>query len=302
MKTKSSTAATVQPFVCGGLSAMLGSACIHPIDLSKVRLQLYGVTNPGKPLPGFVGMLVKMVQNDGITSVYAGLSAALMRQAVYGTARIGLHRYFSEELEQRNNGQPLDFGTKVISGMCSGAIAVSIGTPFDVSLVRMQADSMKSAVERRGYKNVFDALTRVSREEGLGALYSGLSPNILRGMAMNVGQLACFDQAREIISPLLGDEDSAKPSLSTRLVSSGVAGFMASLLSLPFDMMKSRMQDAGRYKGFVDCFTTVLTKEGILSFWTGFGAYYMRTAPNAMIILMSTQPITQAYRDVFELS
>jgi solute carrier family 25 oxoglutarate transporter 11 len=301
MNSNGSTAKTVQPFVCGGMSAMLASTCIHPIDLAKVRLQLYGVTNPGKPVPGFVGMLSSMVKKDGITSIYAGLSASLMRQAVYGTARIGLHRYFSEQLVERNNGKPLDFGTKVLSGMGSGAIAVTIGTPFDVSLVRMQADSMKPSAERRGYKNVFDALARVAKEEGLRALYSGLSPNILRGMAMNVGQLACFDQAKEVIAPLVGDHDPHHPTLQTRLGAACVAGFTASALSLPFDLMKSRMQDAGKYKGIVDCFTQVLTKEGPLSFWTGFGAYYMRTAPHAMIILMSTQPITQAYRNAFGL-
>ncbi len=53
---------------------------------------------------------------------------------------------------------------------------------------------MKDLKDRRGYKNVFDALSRVLREEGFGKLYSGLAPGILRGMSMNVGQMACFDQ------------------------------------------------------------------------------------------------------------
>ena len=94
----------MQPFVCGGMSAMLSSSCIHPIDLAKVRLQLYGVT-PRYAFPS-VGMLTSIVKADGITAIYAGLSAALMRQAVYGTARIGLHRYFSEQLVARNDGKP----------------------------------------------------------------------------------------------------------------------------------------------------------------------------------------------------
>ena len=139
-------------------------------------------------------MLVNMVKKDGISSIYAGISAALMRQMVYGTARIGLHRSFSDILIERNHGKSLSFGSKVASGMASGSIAVSLGTPFDVALVRMQADSMKSIDLRRNYKNVFDALIRVSREEGFGKLYSGLAPNILRGMSMNVGMMACYDE------------------------------------------------------------------------------------------------------------
>lgn len=62
--------------------------------------------------------------------------------------------------------------------MGSGSLAVCLGTPFDVALVRMQADSMKAATERRGYKNVFDALIRVAKEEGFMKLYRYLSYKI----------------------------------------------------------------------------------------------------------------------------
>ena len=114
--------------------------------------------------------------------------------AVYGTARIGLHRKISDELLERNEWRPISFAMKLFSGMLSGAIAVCIGTPFDVALVRMQSDSMRAVAERRNYKNVFDALKRIVREEGAGKLYSGLLPNVLRGMSMNAGMLACYDQ------------------------------------------------------------------------------------------------------------
>ena len=83
---------------------------------------------------------------------------------------------------------------KVGSGLVSGAIAVCIGTPFDVALVRMQSDTMQPLAQRKNYFNVIDALRRIVREESVGALYSGLAPNILRGMSMNAGMLACYDQ------------------------------------------------------------------------------------------------------------
>lgn len=189
-----------QPFVVGGASAMLASSFIHPIDLSKVRLQLYATLNPGKPRPSSLSILKEMVRTEGVSSIYAGLSASLMRQAVYGTARIGLHRTISNELSARNKGKPLSFGTKMLSAICSGSIAVVAGTPFDVALVRMQADSMKAKENRRGYKNVFDAISRVIKEEGFGKLYSGLLPNVLRGVSVNVGMMACYDQVLMQIS------------------------------------------------------------------------------------------------------
>jgi len=56
------------------------------------------------------------------------------------------------------------------------------------------------------------------------------------------------------------------------------------------------VEDGSKYRGVVQAFFKILKTEGILSFWTGFGAYYMRTAPHSMIILMSQHPIKNMYK------
>jgi solute carrier family 25 oxoglutarate transporter 11 len=190
-----SVAETLQPFVVGGIAAMFASACIHPIDLSKVRLQLHHIHHPGQPRPHAATILTNMIKTEGFFSIYSGLTASLLRQALYGSARIGLHRTFTEYVKDRQNRKPLSFGMKTVVGMASGAIAVCIGNPMDVALVRMQADSMTpDKSKRRGYTSVINALMRITKEEGFRKLYTGLSQNVLRGMAMNAGMLACFDQ------------------------------------------------------------------------------------------------------------
>ncbi|CAM9371813.1 unnamed protein product [Ascophyllum nodosum] len=302
-------AAAIQPFVCGGMAACFASCCIHPIDLAKVRIQLLGSMSPDVKKPSFPALLTHMVRTEGIGSVYAGLSASIMRQAIYGTARIGLHRSFSDKLVEMNEGKPIPFWMKTLSGMGSGAIAVTIGTPMDVALVRMQSDSMKPANERRNYKHVIDALRRCAAEEGIGALYAGLAPNILRGMSMNVGMMACYDQAKgTMMQQVFNETDEKNPSLPVKMTSSAIAGFTAAAFSLPFDMLKSRLQDMKPdskgnmpYKGLMDCARGIVRKEGPFAFWTGFTAYYGRCAPHAMIILLSIESITSAYRQVFDL-
>jgi len=303
----SSIVKTAEPFVCGGSAATFASCVIHPMDLAKVRMQLYGQLNPGKPVPGFGNILSTMVKNDGIGSVYKGVDAAIGRQLVYGTARIGLHRTFSDKLVERNDGKPINFFVKTISGMASGSIAVCIGTPFDIALVRLQSDSMAAPEDRRNYKNVFDALVRTTKEEGVGALYKGLGPNILRGMSMNVGMLACYDQAKEVVAKVLNDPMENGPSLTTKMGSSCVAGFTAALFSLPFDLIKSRLMaqkpdpQTGKmpYKGITDCAVKIFKADGPAGFFAGFSAYYGRCAPHAMIILLSIESITEAYKKAF---
>ncbi|KAG7360368.1 mitochondrial carrier protein [Nitzschia inconspicua] len=306
--SNSGIAKQLEPFVCGGSAATLASCVIHPIDLAKVRMQLYGQLNPGKPVPSFPTILSNMIKHDGFFSIYKGVDAAIGRQLVYGTARIGLHRKFSDKLVELNDGQPISFVQKALSGMASGSVAVCIGTPFDIALVRLQADGMAKPEDRRNYRNVFDALVRTVSEEGVGALYKGLMPNILRGMSMNVGMMACYDQAKEVIATLLNDPMTNGPSLATRLGASATAGFTAALFSMPFDLVKSRlmaqrpdpMTGEMPYKGISDCAMKILQKEGPMGFFNGFSAYYGRCAPHAMIILLSIESITSAYKKAFQ--
>ncbi|KAL3761611.1 hypothetical protein ACHAWU_000098 [Discostella pseudostelligera] len=329
---KSGIATIAEPFVCGGSAATFASVIIHPMDLAKasdndmnysgyqVRMQLYGQLNPGKPVPGFASILSSLIKNDGISSIYKGVDAAIGRQLVYGTARIGLHRAISDKLVESNGGKPISFGMKTLSGMASGSIAVCIGTPFDIALVRLQSDSMAPLSERKNYKNVFDALTRTASEEGAVALYKGLAPNVLRGMAMNVGMLACYDQAKEIVAKLLGDPMEKGPALTTQIGASCVAVSLFQLFCLfrflgkrpfmPFDLIKSRLMaqkpdpTTGKlpYAGVVDCTIQIFKKEGPVGFFSGFSAYYGRCAPHAMIILLSIESITKGYRSIMGLN
>ena len=121
---------------------------------------------------------------------------------------------------------------------------------------------------------------------------------------MNVGMMACYDQAKEVVAVALGDPMVKGPSIGTQLGASAIAGFTAALFSLPFDLIKSRLMAQKpdpltgemAYKGVVDCAMKIARNEGPIGFFTGFSAYYGRCAPHAMIILLSIDSITNLYR------
>ena len=50
---------------------------------------------------------------------------------------------------------------------------------------------------------------------------------------------------------------------------------------------------------YTDLFTE---QEGPLAFWTGFGAYYGRCAPHAMIILMTSERVKVLYDSAFGIT
>lgn len=53
--------------------------------------------------------------------------------------------------------------------------------------------------ERRNYKNVFDALLRITKEEGLLTLWRGAIPTMGRAMVVNAAQLASYSQAKQAL-------------------------------------------------------------------------------------------------------
>jgi len=102
-------------------------------------------------------------------------------------------------------------------------IGGAVGNPADVLNVRMQNDKALPPDQRRNYKNVFDGLIRLVREEGPMALTRGLVANTSRGVFMTAGQLASYDEFKK----LLLKSGLMKDNLGTHFTASFMAGFVA---------------------------------------------------------------------------
>jgi len=160
---------------------------------------------------------------------------------------------------------------KMLLGMFAGGAASVVGNPADLALVRMQADSVMPPAQRRGYRGITDAVVRIVREEGVAALWRGSAPTVLRAVFLNMALLATSDQIKEMLAPVLG----GKSSLSNLFVSSMAGGVAAALASLPFDMVKTRLQRMapgpdGRmpYAGVLDCMRKIAAREGLAALYT----------------------------------
>ncbi|KAJ3053195.1 putative mitochondrial 2-oxoglutarate/malate carrier protein [Rhizophlyctis rosea] len=278
----------VEPFVFGGLAGMAATVCIQPVDMVKVRIQLAGEGSKQTIRTNPFHLASTIIRQESLPTLYKGLSAGLLRQATYTTARMGLFNSFLSYFKSQNGpNQPVSFGQRAMAGLAAGGLGALVGTPADLALVRMQSDGTLPVEKRANYKGVGDALGRIARTEGVGALWNGAGPTVVRAMALNLGMLATYSEAKHQLEHHIG------PSLTTTLGASAIAGFFASFLSLPFDFVKTRLQkqrpDAmGKlpYGGSLDCAAKVAKREGVGAFYKGFSVYYFRIAPHAMITLL----------------
>ena len=76
---------------------MAATCFVQPLDLVKTRMQVHkGVEGAVKP--STMSVISGIIKNEGISTLYTGLSAGLLRQATYTTTRLGIYTWLFETL------------------------------------------------------------------------------------------------------------------------------------------------------------------------------------------------------------
>jgi hypothetical protein len=124
--------------------------------------------------------------------------------------------------------------------LVSGALGGVAGNPADLVNVRMQNDKKLPVAQQRKYANVFDGLLRIARTDGVACLWNGWAPNVARAMLMTSGQLASYDLFKQTLVTHCAFDDRR---MSTHLTASCLAGVVATVITQPVDVVKTRMMN-----------------------------------------------------------
>uniref|UniRef100_A0A8C1RUZ4 Mitochondrial dicarboxylate carrier n=2 Tax=Cyprinus carpio TaxID=7962 RepID=A0A8C1RUZ4_CYPCA len=269
----------------GGIASCGAACCTHPLDLLKVHLQTQQEVKMR-----MVGMAMHVVKNDGVLALYNGLSASLCRQMSYSLTRFAIYETVRDMMGSGGQG-PMPFYQKVLLGAFGGFTGGFIGTPADMVNVRMQNDMKLPAEQRRNYKHALDGLFRVWREEGTRKLFSGATMASSRGALVTVGQLACYDQAKQLVlgTGLMGD------NILTHFLSSFIAGGCATFLCQPLDVIKTRLMNSkGEYRGVIHCLTET-AKLGPLAFYKGLVPAGIRLIPHTVLTFVFLEQLKKYF-------
>jgi solute carrier family 25 oxoglutarate transporter 11 len=99
---------------------------------------------------GPIGTAAAIVKNEGFGALYTGLSAGLLRQATYTTARLGLHSQFVNALKESNKGENLSLAQKAGAGLAAGGLGAIVGSPA-ATYRRMVSADYSPAPGRRAF-------------------------------------------------------------------------------------------------------------------------------------------------------
>ncbi|KAH8404612.1 hypothetical protein KR215_004940 [Drosophila sulfurigaster] len=284
-------------YIIGGASGMGATLCVQPLDLIKNRMQISGAGSGKKEFRNSFHCIQTVISREGPLALYQGISAALLRQATYTTGRLGMYTTLNEEYRDRFQRDPNVIASMAM-GTIAGAVGAFIGTPAEVALVRMTSDGRLPVAERRNYSNVFNALVRMTREEGLTALWRGCVPTMGRAMVVNMTQLASYSQFKTYFrtGPLKMDE-----GIKLHFCASMLSGLLTTIASMPLDIAKTRIQNMKtingkpEYRGTIDVLLRVIRQEGVFSLWKGFTPYYFRLGPHTVLTFILMEQLNQGF-------
>ncbi|KAJ1508560.1 hypothetical protein HMI54_003197 [Coelomomyces lativittatus] len=272
--SNSSTSSSIKSFLSGGFGGICLVVAGHPLDLIKVRLQT------GHQYKGMLDCAKQTVAKEGIRGLYKGMATPMLGVTpVFSVCFWGydvgkqLAGWFGGPSKEKN--APLSLTQIAFAGAFSAIPTTFLMTPMEriKCLLQVQtADTIK-------YHGPMDAAKHIVREQGMKGLFTGTSATLLRDGVGSIGYFVAYEGIKRALTP----ENASASDLSPFAVfmAGGMAGMVNWMLSIPMDVLKSRLQTAppGTYSGLRDVFSKTVSKEGPKALFKGLGPAMTRAFP-----------------------
>ncbi|KAH6685844.1 mitochondrial carrier domain-containing protein [Plectosphaerella plurivora] len=268
-----SAAQVTYPRWFGGSASCLAVLASHPLDLVKVRLQTAEIS--GQRF-GVLKTAWDILRTQGPRGLYSGLSAGLIRQMTYGSTRFALYEGLKEKAASQG---VLNFPVLMAISAVSGAAGGLVGNPADIVNVRMQHGT--STHEQR---RLFQMIVGVGREGGATGYFRGVGPNCARAAVMTSCQLGAYDTFKSVLMGHLGMGDRG----GTQLLSSVLAGLLATTLCSPVDVVKTQLMrsTAVPKPSAVDVVRALTRSDGLRWMFRGWIPSFARLGPHTAATMM----------------
>lgn len=209
--------------IAGSFAGLAEHVSIFPLDTLKTNIQCEkcGSSSPFKTL----SCAQRIVKNDGILRLWRGVGAMFLGCIPAHAAYFSLFETMKTGLGADKEGHfPLE------AALCGAAATFAhdfIMTPFDVVKQRLQL----------GYhKNLLDCARSILFREGPKALYLSFPTTVVMNLPYGCIMVSTNESVRKVLNP------SGGYSMQTSMLAGCISGAVASLVTTPLDVVKTRLQ------------------------------------------------------------
>ncbi|XP_022618497.1 solute carrier family 25 member 35 [Seriola dumerili] len=293
-------------FVLSGVAACGACLFTNPLEVVKTRMQLQGELQSRGTYQVYYRNVFHAFYTigkvDGLAGLQKGLAPGLVYQFFMNGVRLGSYAIIESSGYIHTNGRVSALKT-TLAGAVAGVVGAVMGSPVYLVKTHLQSQSTSSIAVGHQYKHqgMIHALAAIYREHGILGLWRGSSAAVPRVSVGSAAQLSTFSSSKELVIDLqVFAKDSWLVALSAGMISSVVVV----LAMTPFDVVSTRLYNQpvdqlGKgqlYKGFTDCFSKTLRKEGLTGLYKGLGASYFRLGPHTILSLFFWDELRKLYQ------
>jgi solute carrier family 25 (adenine nucleotide translocator) protein 4/5/6/31 len=272
-------------WVAGGTSAAISKTVVAPIERVKLVIQTQDANAKimSGEIPRYTGVfntLTRVSREQGVMSLWRGNLANIIRYFPTQAFNFAFKDTFKKMFPRYNIKTDFwkYFGVQLASGGLAGAGSLTIVYPLDFARTRLAADLGKEG--HREFTGLIDCLGKVSRSSGVMALYNGFGVSVQGIIVYRGAYFGFYDTSKAAIEA---------QNIFVRWFIAQVVTAVSGVVSYPFDTVRRRMmmQSGGKqiYKGTIDCWRTIMAKEGSKGFFKGAWSNVIRGAGAALVLV-----------------
>ncbi|XP_017672741.1 solute carrier family 25 member 43 [Pipra filicauda] len=265
----------LQRLGCAGLAGALSLSLTAPLELLTVLAQVgtwhcrRGLREAGRCL----------CRTEGLRALWKGNLTACLRLCPYSALQIAASRrlviLFADELGHVSHWRA------IMAGSLAGMVATIVTYPTDVIKTRLIVQNRLEP----SYEGILHAFYKIYHQEGLRALYRGVSPAILGAVPFSAGSFFVYISLDKI-----WQEPIVRFTPLQNFINGCVAAGVAQTLSFPFETVKRKMQAQSpwlphyggvdvHFTGMADCFRQTVKNKGVLGLWNGLTPSLLKIVP-----------------------
>ncbi|AET41607.1 uncharacterized protein Ecym_8329 [Eremothecium cymbalariae DBVPG len=283
----------IYQFIAGAVAGVSEILVMYPLDVVKTRMQLQVADSAaGRHYTGVINCLKRIVVEEGTSRLYKGISSPVLMEAPKRATKFACNDEFQRIYQRLFGAKELTQPITMLSGASAGCIESFVVVPFELVKIRIQDVSSS-------FKGPIDVVKHIVAKEGPLAMYNGLESTIWRHAIWNSGYFGIIFQLRA----LLPKADTKFQQTRNDLIAGTIGGSASSLLSTPFDVVKSRIQNtaivpgvARKYNWSWPAVLTIYREEGFKALYKGFVPKVLRLGPGGGILLVVFTGVLDFFR------
>ncbi|KAF8706952.1 hypothetical protein HU200_030561 [Digitaria exilis] len=230
-----STGSVLKSALAGGLASALSTSLLHPIDSMKTRVQASTLSFPE---------LISKLPQIGLRGLYRGSIPAILGQFSSHGLRTGI--FEASKLVLINVAPTLpEIQVQSVASFCSTVLGTAVRIPCEVLKQRLQAGI---------FNNVGEAIVGTMRQDGPKGFFRGTGATLCREVPFYVAGMCLYAEAKRYPEFLIilyfhhtfnAAQHVMKRDLEPwEIVAVGaLSGGLAAVVTTPFDVMKTRIDD-----------------------------------------------------------